>query len=286
MKPTKEQFLVALKKIERFSPAPVILASALRLLRDPTSDIDSIVSLVARDSALVAEIIRCANSAFFGGGSSSNISEAVQKIGMRETIRILNLSVARTVSGRDLECYGIHGADYWAESLFNGLFMQALAKETGEADPEEAYTAGLLRFIGRLAINQAVEDVNGGLFWDGSESISQWEIENVGLAQAEAGSMLLGSWHFPEKLVQAIGMQEQPATLEQGNWIADALYFASALLPQGVGTPFLPAVGPIWGLTPVGSDFMHRCGLDPAMVDTVLSSTSHSFDTIRKDFGV
>jgi len=286
MTPTKDQFLAAIMQIERFSAAPVILSSALELLRDPQSDIESIAELVGRDSALVADIIRCANSAYYGGGSSSNIGDAVQKIGLKETIRILNVAVARIVSNRDLGCYGIHGSDFWAESLFNGLFIQALAKETGEADPDEAYTAGLLRFIGRLAINQTLENLHGGLFWDGSEPITHWELENVGLAQAEAGAILMATWHFPQRIVQAIGAQDHPAILDERNWLADALFFASAMLPQGVGTPFLPSVGPIWGLTAAGTEFLHRCNLDAAAVDTVLSSTSQAFDEIRKHFEV
>ncbi len=285
MKPTKEKFLVALNEIDKFSPAPVILANAMKLLRDPQSDIDSIAALVGRDSALTADIIRCANSAYFGGSRSSNIAEAVQKIGMRETMRLLNLAVARIVSSRDLDCYGIHGADYWAESLFNGLFLHVLARETGGTDPEEAYTVGLLRYIGRLAINQTVVHLQGGLFWDGVEPIAQWEIDNVGLTQAQAGAMLLEKWRFPEGTVQAIAAQEEPGTLAKENWLADALYFSSALLPQGLGTPFLPAVGPTWNITPVGTEFMHRHDLTTEAVETMLLATSQAFDEIRVNFG-
>ena len=284
--PTKEQFLVALEEIEKFSPAPVILSNALKLLRDPQSDIDSIAALVGSDAALAADIIRCANSAFYAGGSCDSIAEAVQKIGSKETIRLLNLAVARIASGRDLGCYGIHGADFWAESLFNGLFLQALAKETGEADADEAYTVGLLRFIGRLAINQTIENLRGGLFWIGSESITQWEQENVGIVQAQAGGILLGKWRFPDEIVKAISGQDAPASLAEGNWLAEALFFASALLPQGIGTPFIPSVGTSMTILPVGSDFMHHYALTSETVEKLLRSTSEEFDRIRQTFGI
>ena len=283
--PTKAQFLAALEEIQKFSPAPVILANALKLLRDPQSDVDSIATLVGSDAALAADVIRCANSAFYAGGRCSSIAEAVQKIGTVETIRLLNFAVARIASGRDLGCYGIRGADFWAESLFNGLFLQALAKETGEAEPGEAYTVGLLRFIGRLAINQTIENLHGGLFWVGGESISKWEQENVGVVQAQAGAILLGKWRFSETMVQAIAGQDAPATLMETSWLAEALFFASSLLPQGIGTPFLPSLGTSFALLPVGSDFMHHYGLDPATVEKLLLTTSEEFDTIRKNFG-
>jgi HD-like signal output (HDOD) protein len=286
MKPTKEQFFVALQQIEKFSPAPVILANAMDLLRDPRSDIETIAALVGSDSALAADILRCANSAYYGVGTSTNIGDAVQRIGMRESIRLLNVAVARIASNRDLDCYGIHGVDYWAESLFNGLFMQAMARETGEDDPEEAYSVGLLRFIGRLAINQALDNSHSASLWDGSESITQWEIESVGMTQAQAGALLLGNWRFSQKVVQGIGMQYEPATLEQRNWLAEALFFSSTVLPQGIGRPFLPEVGPTWVVTPVGIEFMHRYGLNPDSVNGLLRTASESFDEIRRNFGV
>ena len=204
MKPTKEQFFNAVTEIESFSPAPAILASAMRILNNPHSDIQSIAALVGRDSALTADIIRCANSAYYGGLISRSISEAVQKIGMSETLRLLNLAVARVVSSRDLGCYAIQGANYWAESLFNGLFMQALSKLTGEGDPDEAYTAGLLRYIGRLAIDHAIENLQGALFWDGKSPLAQWELDNVGLVQAQAGGMLLRKWRVSDSMVNQL----------------------------------------------------------------------------------
>ena len=285
MLPTKEKIVVALNEIEEFSPAPVILASDLKLLSDPLADLEGIASLVARDSALTADIIRCANSVYYGGGTSTGIFEAVQKVGVRETMRLLNLAVARIVSSRDLTCYGIHGTDYWAESLFNGLFMHRLAIETGGNDPEEAYTTGLLRYIGRLAINQTLEHLHGGLFWNGQDSLAEWERENVGLVQAEVGAKLLARWRFPESIVQAVGAQDAPATLPDGNWLADALFFASALLPQGTGTPFLPAIGTNWPEPPKVSTFMDHHDLTPDAVDAMLQATSATFDEIRENFG-
>ncbi len=285
-KPTKEQFLVALNEIEKFSPAPIILATALKLMRDPQSDIESIAALIGRDSALTADILRCANSPFYGLKTSSSISQAVQMIGLRETMRLLNFAVGRIVSGRDLDCYGIHGTDFWAESLFNGLFVQALARETNDGDPDEAYTAGLLRFIGRLAINQAVANLRGGLFWVGAESITEWELDNVGMVQAQAGAMLLTKWRFSPAIVQSIAAQDAPAVGEEGTWLAEALFFTSAMLPQGLGTPFLPAVGPTWWSTPpIGSDFMHQHDLTPVRVEAILQATSQAFDEIRQNFG-
>lgn len=52
----------------------------MKLLRDPQSDIASIANLVGPDAALAADIIRCANSAYYGGGSG-RIGESAQRLG-------------------------------------------------------------------------------------------------------------------------------------------------------------------------------------------------------------
>lgn len=234
MKPTKDQFLAAILKIERFSPAPRVLSKAMGLLRNPNSDLDDIVALIRTDAALTADIIRGSNSAFYGAGERvSSLDRALQKIGFRESIRLLNHAVAHLAAGRNLGSYGIAADDFWAESLFHGLFVEELAKHTEAASPDDAHTAGLLRYIGRLAINQSIDDLGGGLFWNEPEPVEQWELENVGVTQAQAGAILLKHWQFPDTTVQAVEWQHRAAESPQPNWLADALDFSAALLPPG-----------------------------------------------------
>lgn len=282
--PTKEQFLAALAEIENFSAAPIILANTMQTLRDPQAGIDRIAALVGSDAALAADIIRCANSAYYGGGRCHSIGEAVQKIGLKETVRLLNYAVARIVSGRDLDHYGINGVDFRAESLFNGLFLQALAQTTGLADPEVAYPVGLLRFIGRLAINQSIKNLHGARYWVGAEPIAEWELATVGLVQAEAGAVLLNKWRFSKTIVSAIAGQDAPAVLAKDNWLAEALHFSSALLPQGVGMPFQPHASLIWTSAPGSADFTRRHGLTFEAVEDLLARTSQSFHEISRRF--
>lgn len=243
MKPNKEQFLAAILKIERFSPAPRVLSKALMLLRNPNAEIDDIVALIRTDPALAADIIRGSNSAFYGAGERvSSLDRALQKIGFREGIRLLNHAVAHIAAGRNLGSYGIAAEDFWAESLFQGLLLEELARETAAVTPDEAHTAGLLRYIGRLAINQSVDDLGGGLFWDGTGPVDTWELDNVGVTQEQAGAVLLKHWQFPDETVQAVEWQRAPAQAPQPNWIAEALEFAAVALPAGTASAKFGAV--------------------------------------------
>jgi HD-like signal output (HDOD) protein len=281
MKPSKEKYLEAITKIVRFSPAPRVLGKAMALLSDPNSDVNEIAALIKTDPALTADIIRGANSAFYGAGTRvSSLDHAVQKIGFKESIRLLGLAVTHLLSARDLGSYGIAADDFWAESLFNGLFMEELARTTQGADLDTAHTAGLLRFIGRLAINQSIKDLGGGLFWNGLMPLDAWENENVGFSQTHAGALLLRSWNFAEDTIQAVEWQNQPDSVVSPNWLTLAMNFASSVVPQGMGLAFAALateyVVPSVSITP----FVSRYGLTAEGTREILDKTRRSFISI------
>ena len=234
MKPSKQQFLDAIAKIERFSPAARVLSQAMRLLKTDSADIEDIAKLIRSDSALMTDVLRGANSVYYGGGEKvSNLDRAIQKIGFNECVRLLKLAVAHSLSSRDLDCYGLEAELFWAESLFNGIFMEVAAECTGTVDTDTAHTTGLLRYVGRLAINQCLHDFGLGLFWDRKMTLTQWESENVGFSQSEAGAHLLRTWQFPDEITSAIENQCNPDSPEMTNELLGCLNFASLVLPEG-----------------------------------------------------
>ena len=236
LRPSQEQFLAAITKTERLFPAPRTLGRALQLLHDPQSDVNDIAGLISCDSALAADVLRCANSAFYGFGTRiSGIDLAVQKIGFRETIRLLNIVVAHQAAGRDLGSYGIAAEDFWAESLYCGLLLEQLVRHAGAPEVDEAYTAGLLRFIGRLAINQTIHDFGCGLFWNGASTVAEWELENVGLTQEKAGALLLRHWQFADVVVLAVEGQDDAAAASSPYPLVQAMHLLGQILPAGKG---------------------------------------------------
>lgn len=281
MKPTQEQFLLALARIETFSPAPKVLSRAMVLLRDPLSDIGSIAALVGSDPTLATDIIRCSNSAYYRVGEPvRSIGEAVQKIGMRETIRMLNVTVARTMAGKDLRAYGLAGDAFWAESLLHGLFLFALADETEKADPDEAYTVGLLRFIGRLAIDRLMQE--HGQPRPANLSFAAWEETHVGFIQAHAGALLLAKWQFSENIVQAVACQDRPDRAPTPSWLAGAMRFAAQVLPSGGA---LADTQPeLADLAAADGGFMQANGLSLDAVGALLATTRRTFSQVRAVF--
>lgn len=279
-KPSPQQIQAAIREIEGFSPAPSILGRALLLIRDAQCDVRAVAELIRGDPALAGEIIRLANGVYFSGELPvQNVEHALQRIGFREARRLLTLAVSRILTLANLENYCISAEDFWAESLFNGLFMEKLAEATGAVDSGDAYTAGLLRYVGRLAINQSIDALGGGVYWLGTETLTQWEMNVAGLTSAEAGGVLLRGWRFPEVLIAACEGQERPALIVPQNWFASALFFISSVLPQDFDQPFNPTLGSI-----ADSEFLHPNGLTVTAVEAIFADTSAAYRDVRQSF--
>ena len=65
--------------------------------------------------SLTADIIRLSNSPFYAPAvRNSNLLSAVNQIGLREVVRVVNLSLSRQLFARDLGSYGITAREYWS----------------------------------------------------------------------------------------------------------------------------------------------------------------------------
>jgi HD-like signal output (HDOD) protein len=281
MNPAHENLLLAIGKTERLTPAPRILGQVMALLRDPETDISGIAALVKNDPALVTDMVRGANSVFFGRGERvTSLEHALLKIGFRESIRLLNLAVARTLATRNLDSYGLSADDFWAESLFNGLFMKALAMTTNAVDLDEAHTAGLLRFTGRLAIDQCIKDRDANIRWDGVTVLETWEVEKTGFTQAQAGAQLFRNWKFPERLIQGIEWQNQAGRAPTSNSLVESLSFTSFVLPQGFGASFAVQAAN-YRVPPLPeTDFVHQHNLTTERIGEIMESCRQEFIAI------
>jgi HD-like signal output (HDOD) protein len=282
MKPSKQMFLEAIAKIERFSPAPRILSQAMRLLKDPDADLDQITRIIRSDAALMADILRGANSAYYGLGEKvSSLERAIQKIGFVECIRLLKISVSHTLAAKSLSCYGIEGEAFWAESLFTGIFVEKVAKATRCVDADTANTTGLLRWVGRLAINQCLNDFGIGLFWNGSMPLHDWEMENVGFLQAEAGGHLLRAWRFPDEVALAIEFQESPERAPAPNAMLDLMHFAGSVLPEGIDVRFASELAGVEEPRLVETAFTSKHGITAQQLKTWLVETRERFNEVQ-----
>ena len=90
--------------------------------------------------------------------------------------------------------------------------MERFARRSG-ADPDTAYTLGLLHAVGKLAINQylaEIKDLRSFAPTGDDVALVQWEREQSGYDHAQVGGKLLQSWNFSQEVYGPIRHQLSP----------------------------------------------------------------------------
>lgn len=254
--------------------APRILAELGHLLLDPNSDMGEVTGLLRRDTALTARIIRISNSAFYNTGHPyAALEDALARVGYMEVYRLTGIAAVSQVADRSLPLYGISGGQFRENSLFAALVAEALAMRVG-MDFRLAYTAGLLRSIGKIALDGVAR--NGayrGAYDTKYGPLAEWETNFIGMSNCEAASVILKEWRFPAVTIGGIREHYVPgreATLAQ-------LLNLAAGVTENAGFG-LPGEASYWHSCPVtieGSE------IDADALAEIITRTRTAFDQIR-----
>jgi HD-like signal output (HDOD) protein len=224
---------------------------------------------------LAADIIRISNSPYYAPATfHSNLTSALNYIGVREVIRVVNLGLAQMFFARDLPSYGVSASDYWSNSVAAALVMESLAKHSG-LNQDDAYTVGILHAIGRILINRVIEEQRFTIYWEGHQPIQEWERASVGFDYAEAGAMLLEHWCFPVATCDIIRWQLDFEKVVEPVSLLGLLQFTQRLLPL-TGLDFNNTS---WKL-PETDPYVQASGLTPEFITQLISVCRDDFQIV------
>jgi HD-like signal output (HDOD) protein len=195
-----------------FPATQQVLAQLGILLRDPGASIVQVTSILKRDVSLSARLIRTANSAVFAQDSPvAAVEDAITVVGFQEVYRLVGIAVINQVSDGGLPYYGLTSKRFYDNSLFTALLMEGLAAAAQE-DPRYCYTIGLLRSIGKIALDRVARDAGMTDLEPMSEdaNLLDWERSAFGMTNIEAGALILKAWRFPLEIITAIQGQYSP----------------------------------------------------------------------------
>ncbi|MBI5014123.1 MAG: HDOD domain-containing protein [Deltaproteobacteria bacterium] len=130
-----------------------------RLLANPNSHMDEFVRVLEADPSLSVEVLRIANSAFYGfSGPTQSVHNAVRRIGLNQ---IRGLIIVAHLHGKVLQGGGfqVEASVLVDLSLALAQLGQELASWLG-VEPDAAYTRGVLSHVEHFVIMGAVSDVS------------------------------------------------------------------------------------------------------------------------------
>jgi len=181
-------------------PLPEVATRVQQILSSDEADLKELNRLLSEDAAIVAALLRLANSAVFGGMRQvEDLSTAVQRIGFRQ--------LGAIVTGLSLKGHFSSGSGVkkellevlWDHSVTSGFAARAIACMVG-ADAEKAFLAGLMHDSGKVLVLTAVEKLEKHGFAEAPTRSTLIELMD-GL-HAELGQRVLTEWKLPDDVAQ------------------------------------------------------------------------------------
>lgn len=231
----------------KLAPAAATFGRLRALLLDPNTSLDEILHLIRLDPALTFHVVRMSNSVLFGlRERTDSLDIAVARIGLSEIFRLVGLAAVQQVCQADLKRYRLKANRVWENAVATAAAAEVLAGRAGR-DAGLAYTAGLMRTIGRVVLDamQGEQTYPGEAEWP---SVTDWEKSVFGTTATEVAATLLDYWRFPGDVVESVHGHFDPISGENSNIGACILNLAC-----GVAARFgldLPGEGGNWICTP------------------------------------
>lgn len=202
--------------IARLPSLPAVVVELLQSLGNDDVDTGQLARQIARDQALVAKMLRLANSSFYGlQGKINSISDAIVVLGLHG-VRTLATAAAVTGAFGATVRQGFDFRVFWRHSIGIALCARALARHMRMSE-ENAFTAGLLHDIGRLVLASAYpQHLAAVLDYQKQNDCALIEAERaiLGLDHAQIGQVLTERWKFPPLMCDVIARHHDPSGLD------------------------------------------------------------------------
>jgi diguanylate cyclase (GGDEF)-like protein len=205
----------AIAKSDRLPSMPAVAMEVLRLSEDENAGLDEYASVISRDPALAAKLLKLSNSALFSfGGEVTTLEKATLVLGMR-TVQLMSLSFSLI---RDLPKSGgapsFQHSEYWRRSLSVAVAAQRLGQMLGNELADEGFLCGLLSHIGQLTMAQCVPgDYERMLQRAEGWPTPELEKEILGFDHCAIGAALLETWGMPAAIHRCVAHSGDPAAM-------------------------------------------------------------------------
>jgi putative nucleotidyltransferase with HDIG domain len=203
------RFKLVVSSIESLPTLPTILWEVQAALHERQNGSVEIAQVIEQDPSLTGNILRLANSAYFGSATRYvSVVDAVTRIGMRQIGRLVNATLMiDTFSALE------NTLDYkevWLHSLQVAEVSGLLADHNPDSTSllsTDAYMLGLLHDIGKLMLDQYFEeDFAQSRMYVDEHGCPDAEAERstLGMDHGEMAAELMEYWNLQSSLIESV----------------------------------------------------------------------------------
>ena len=193
---------------------PQILIKLIEHLQADDAGMPELAALIAKDAAMTSKILTVANSsAYHRNPRSVGLEQSLVSLG---TDMIKTLVISESVF-QTFNSFPHSGSTdlrgFWKGSLTTAVIARDIARQMEYPHVEEAYLAGLLHNVGRLALlATAPKEYAFNFTARDDEDLCAVEQRTLQITHSEAGAWLIERWNLDSFLADSVLYHHEPIT--------------------------------------------------------------------------
>ena len=204
---TEQMYQIIVDKTDQLPSLPSIVYELLALVNDSMASLKAYEDLISRDPSLASQVLKMANSAFYGvPGETDSIQKAITYLGTEKIYQIaITATVFENLEADDSRFFRIR--EFWQHSFVTALCSEQLALELNFENRSSAFLSGLLHDVGKIVFQIFnSESWNQICAYAQQQETSVFDAENNlnALKHTEIGYRVCQKWNFPKEVLLAI----------------------------------------------------------------------------------
>lgn len=210
--PSVSKIKQQIEKTTNPPPMPAMAQKIIQLNTNLHAHAEDLAKLIEKDPSLSAQIIRYAQSPFYGyQGSISSIRQAISRVLGYDLVMNIALGIAATRPFKNTS-HGALGLNaYWRHATYSAALAQTLCNSMPRRNrprPGATYACGLLHNFGFLILGYLFPKefamVNNAVSDDPTTPVLEHEMTLLGTNHCEIGQWLMEAWSMPQEITTTI----------------------------------------------------------------------------------
>ncbi|MBP1729576.1 MAG: metal dependent phosphohydrolase [Deltaproteobacteria bacterium] len=182
-------------------PIPGVFAELAELLHDEDVDLRTLGGVIAKDPSMAVNVLRLANSAFYGlPNKVRTLEHAVTMLGTREITSLCMACQAARIFKPAPGEKSIDLDSFWRHSVATGVLAKVFCTEFRVTPNTQAYLAGLMHDVGKIILDRFLHSEYKKvvqLTFDENVPLVDAEKQILGDTHGTVGGWLMERWKLP-----------------------------------------------------------------------------------------
>jgi len=276
---TRERLL---RQADALEPLPATATRLVSLLSQTEWMLREVEEVVRLDLALTARVLRFANSAWTAHlPAVSTVRDALMRIGVGTALSLAIAEGVRPKLLKPLPAFDLQPGRLWQHAVASALATEIVTRRARTPIPPETVTASLLHDVGKVVLDEAMDDATltalRTAWTSGALSRIEAERQVLGMDHGELGGYIVRHWGLSERVAAAITNHHTPSAAH--STICDVVHLSNGIAKLA---GFGPLIAEIDG--PIEGDVLTRLSFSPADLHTFCTELTERMRTGQERF--